>query len=254
VNRAESIQPVTSSNNVIGALTCQVKVNNFLAECVLDTGSGLSLISSRFVEKYNIKKLKWDGPIVTVVTGDTFRIPYASHVNIEILGLELKGSCGIIDDFPHDLLLGVDFLRKTPFLLDFKNFILINPESNVLLTTPVYVMKRSICCSDPGSIIFPEEKNFETGQILRNDRHNGLTCSNEETASSKGVGKIDIIVDGDYASFIKILDEINTGGNEKLLANLDVSRITNTLSKKSSRFDRSLAETDSNGEFAKDVG
>jgi hypothetical protein len=99
---------------------------------------------------------------VTVVTGDKFRIRHASHVNIKILGLELKGFCGIIDEFPHDLLPGVDFLRKTPFLLDFKNFMLINPEYTVLVTTPVYLMKRSICSSNPGSIIFPDEKNFET--------------------------------------------------------------------------------------------
>jgi hypothetical protein len=50
-------QPVTCSNNVIGTFTCQVEVNNYLAQCVLYTGNELSLISSKIV-KGNIQILK----------------------------------------------------------------------------------------------------------------------------------------------------------------------------------------------------
>lgn len=52
-------------------------------------------------------------------------------VDVEILDIVIRIKCGVIDRFSYDLLLGVDFLRKTPFLLDFKNMILFNPQTPV---------------------------------------------------------------------------------------------------------------------------
>ncbi len=36
-----------------------------------------------------------------------------------MLGFTLNGPCGIVDDIPFELLLGMDFLKKTPFLISF---------------------------------------------------------------------------------------------------------------------------------------
>ena len=226
---ADNIQPVTSSKNIIGALTCQVKINNCLAECVLDTGSGLSLISSKFVKRHHIKKIKWEGPLVTVVTGDTFRIPQASQVDIEILGLKLRGSCGIIDGFPHDLLLGVDFLQKTPFLLDFKNFILINPESTALLTTSLYSIQRTISCSDLSTTIFPNEEEFEKGQILGSSGRNSLSDLQGNRVSLSKQKNIEITADENCVSFLKWLEKRAEVKKKVFLTNSNHAGFANVL-------------------------
>lgn len=62
----------------------------------------------------------WVGfPLVTVVTRATLPLPVAAENLVELIGVKLKGKCGFIREFPYDVLLGVDFLRRTPFLLDF---------------------------------------------------------------------------------------------------------------------------------------
>lgn len=63
---------------------------------------------------------------MTTVTGAIFSLPFAAEVVVELLGFGLKGKFGVINDFPYDVLLGMDFLSETPFLLDFSRGLLVN--------------------------------------------------------------------------------------------------------------------------------
>jgi hypothetical protein len=70
------------------------------------------------------------GPLVTVVSGDTFRVHLGCEVEIEILEKKLKGRCGVLNNFPCDILLSLDFLSRTNFILDFNSLELINTDSD----------------------------------------------------------------------------------------------------------------------------
>ena len=119
--------PLTA-REIVGALSYLIEVNNSIpASCVIDTGSGISLISKHFIRKYDIQCCGWDPPLLSVVTGATFSLPLAAEIIINILGFSQKGLCGVIDNFAFDILLGMDFLKNTPLLLDFSNLTLFNP-------------------------------------------------------------------------------------------------------------------------------
>lgn len=43
------------------------------------------------------------------------------------LCMKMKGKCGVFSDFPYGVLLSANFLRKTTFLIDFRNLMLVHP-------------------------------------------------------------------------------------------------------------------------------
>ena len=93
---------------------CKAVVNNRVANVVLDTGSAISTVSGKFSEREGTPLEGWNGPNVTVVTGDAFGIAHALRVAINLLDFGMVGLCGVVKAFPYSLLLVMDFLSKTP--------------------------------------------------------------------------------------------------------------------------------------------
>lgn len=69
-------RPITFAA-VVDALTCSLQVNGYKARAVLDTGSGISLISENFAKNCGFMRCGWDPPppLMKVVTGATFSQP-----------------------------------------------------------------------------------------------------------------------------------------------------------------------------------
>jgi hypothetical protein len=72
------------SINVVGSLFCEVLVEGRPAQLV-DLGSTLTFLSQHFVDRNKLPVFSCIGSLVTVVSGDTFRVPVACEVQIEIL-------------------------------------------------------------------------------------------------------------------------------------------------------------------------
>ena len=83
---------------------------------MIDTGSGICLVSRQFVAKNHIPTVVWKGPTVNAADGNPVAITEACLLEISLLGVTLTGTCGVIN-LAYDALLGNDFLRETPFLL-----------------------------------------------------------------------------------------------------------------------------------------
>lgn len=64
----ESYSPV-SQVDVVGAVQCKVTLSGELAQCIIDTGNGISLVNRSFVAKHRIPTVKWQGPFVMVAEG-----------------------------------------------------------------------------------------------------------------------------------------------------------------------------------------
>ena len=106
-------------------------VENEPAVAVLDTGSAISIINNQFVKKYNLSNVfEWDGPLVQVLSGQIVPLSKQCLVNIEILNHTISISCGVIPQFPHDILLGMDYLSSTPFTLHFNPLLLLRPTQD----------------------------------------------------------------------------------------------------------------------------
>lgn len=138
-----AVVPVWCSE-VIGALSCVVHVNNVDAVAVMDTGSGISLLSDIFATEMKLLRRPWSGPMVTVVSDDTFSIEEEVTVSVELPQRGLSGRCGIIRNSMFDILLGVDFLNQSRFLVDFRNLSLINPEVEVPQSAPLFMMNKLV--------------------------------------------------------------------------------------------------------------
>lgn len=140
-----------------GAVLCKVTLSGELAQCVIDTGSGIFLVNRSFVAKHRIPILKWQGPLVMVADTGILKIHEASMMEIDLLGLSLISMCGVVD-LAFDSLLGMDSLRQTPLLLNFeKMLLLLNPETNENVW--LSCMTRTITC-DSNDVIFSQDKAF----------------------------------------------------------------------------------------------
>lgn len=108
---------------VVGALTRNVQPNGYKTRVVLDTGSGIGLISGKFVESCCLVLCGWDShsPVMSIVTGDTFSLPQAVIVETQLLNIISRGELGVVRGFLCDILLGMDFPKFSPILLDFEN-------------------------------------------------------------------------------------------------------------------------------------
>lgn len=71
---------------------------------------------------------------------DTFSIEEEAQVLVEILGKKISGRCGIIKNDMFEILLGMDFLSKSGFLVDFCSLLLINLEVDVFQSAPLFMI------------------------------------------------------------------------------------------------------------------
>ena len=125
---AEDFRPVYLMN-IFGALMCEILVNRVVAKCVLDTGSGVSIIREDFVNKNKWNLIKWEGPDIGMVTGDIARLDKGCRVLIEILGYLARGVCAVTQNFEYDILIGNDFLYGSPLILSLGTQVLLNARS-----------------------------------------------------------------------------------------------------------------------------
>ena len=65
--------PITGFDRTAGAMTCTVRVNGFEALAVIDSGSGLSVVSRALVDRCHVKPQAYRGPLIATVNGETFR-------------------------------------------------------------------------------------------------------------------------------------------------------------------------------------
>jgi hypothetical protein len=60
------------SNNIVGSLFCEASVEGRPAQAVADSGNTLTFLSQCFVDKCRFPVFSCVGPLVTVVSGETF--------------------------------------------------------------------------------------------------------------------------------------------------------------------------------------
>ena len=92
-----------------------MKVSSISGIAVIDSGSGVCFVSRSFVEKCNLCQIEYDGPVICAVSGDCFKPAFAAVLNIEIATVVVQQKCAVIEVFPFDVLLGVNWMRKTNF-------------------------------------------------------------------------------------------------------------------------------------------
>lgn len=111
-----------------GALLCDGSANGRMVQMVIDTGSGLSLVRRSFPVADASPIFGWEGPSALLVSGQKFHIKEGCRLLVDLLGIRSWHIFGLVDIFPFDILLGTDFLCCTPFLIDLKHGLLINPS------------------------------------------------------------------------------------------------------------------------------
>ena len=124
--------PINSTNrsfHITGALKIQITVNKLVANCLIDTGSGISFLSKTFTEENGWPIINVAGPTAATINGELIKITSACDVEIEILGERYTSHCSIIDNIAFDILVGMDLLNNTDFILDFGSKLLINPRT-----------------------------------------------------------------------------------------------------------------------------
>ena len=154
--------------DVVGAVTCDVVINGKRACAIVDTGSGISLISLQFALKNGIPFSEKEGPCVEVANGAKFKLSYAADVLIELLNFDLRGICWVQDGFRFDILLGVDYLRCTPFMIDFEKRMIVNPRAPRMLSVSYLCMRREDVFDDSRVSSSPPR------QSTRNNNHESV--------------------------------------------------------------------------------
>lgn len=81
--------------------------------------------------------------LMAFVTEATFPLLIATDVEIKILCVKTKGKCGVVSEFPYNVLLNVDLSRTTPFLIELRNLVLVNLGSLECFTIPLFLVGRS---------------------------------------------------------------------------------------------------------------
>lgn len=123
VNTFNRRTPVTiTNNNVYIPVTIHNNGTTVTVEMLLDTGCSTTVINTRLARKLKLKKLYNTKSTVAdgrIVDGASAKINYIkvgpySEQNVEIVYQKHAGSA-------NKGLLGMDFLKKHPFTIDFKN-------------------------------------------------------------------------------------------------------------------------------------
>lgn len=71
--------PLTDAN-IVCAVYCEISLSGFKAYCIVDSGSGISLVSKELVSRNKIPTVQWTGPTAVVVNGSVLEV---RHVQSE---------------------------------------------------------------------------------------------------------------------------------------------------------------------------
>ncbi|XP_053390200.1 uncharacterized protein LOC128553112 [Mercenaria mercenaria] len=109
---------VKSSSNVGSGLYVEAKINGFKANCLIDTGATLSVISSSFLDNNSctVDLENFEKDIVTA-SGSPIEIKGKTKVNIEING-ETSSMPVVVSKIEGDAILGLDFMKARNIVVD----------------------------------------------------------------------------------------------------------------------------------------
>lgn len=138
----------------LGVLTCYVTIGKHSALTVIDTAFGLSLINKSFVVKHGLVTFARKSPSIAPIQGTSFVIDTACNVPVSLFNIVIHETCGVLESFLFDLLLGLPYLRKTPFLIDCKHGKLFNPTNQqsaslCLITMPASARVSQLTIQGP---------------------------------------------------------------------------------------------------------
>ena len=108
------------------------RVNNVDLEIFVDTGAQTTVISKKFAEKANIFKnvdKRYAGKVVGV--GQTTSLGRIWQIPLEIEGRYFVMSAVVLDKFSHEVLLGLDMMKRHRCVIDLVNHNLVFSLENV---------------------------------------------------------------------------------------------------------------------------
>ncbi|RWS00093.1 Retrovirus-related Pol polyprotein from transposon 412-like protein, partial [Dinothrombium tinctorium] len=109
------------AENFSSALFINIKVNSFPTVAVLDTGSGLSVISRHFCDLIKIKRNSKPGVKIRSINNEVIETNGTAQFTIKLGKRKINICAQILDTFPFHLLLGNDVIINEKLLLDFSD-------------------------------------------------------------------------------------------------------------------------------------
>ena len=100
---------------------------------LLDLGSAVSLINQSFLIDHHFTVRRVGGDIVLNTCAGSVSVCWVATGNNQVLDFRKGCQVLVLKGLPYDLILGVDFLRGTPFYIDLEKF-LITRNSGALST------------------------------------------------------------------------------------------------------------------------
>ena len=114
---------------VVGALSCTVMVNGVRTDAVLGSASGVTLLSDDLARRLGIHVSSRQGPAAMVFSGEVKPLSNWGEAVVEFLGFRARGTLGIVEDLPVGLLLGTDYLCRSPLWINFQKLLIWSRES-----------------------------------------------------------------------------------------------------------------------------
>ena len=105
---------ITNKNKI------QIKVSNLHANALVDTGANISVVCSKFLRKItrNPTTSKSEYSFVKGVCNTNHLIKGKTDLEIDVNGLKMPHSFHILENLPHTIILGQDFLETNNAVID----------------------------------------------------------------------------------------------------------------------------------------
>jgi len=114
------------NNNSVQTLnfnSIKVKIFDHFVVALIDSGSGLSVISERLVRKLRLKIENLDrgqNSILIAANGSPINVKGKVSICIKLGGLSVPFDCLVVENLSQNLILGVDFLESTKALINWE--------------------------------------------------------------------------------------------------------------------------------------
>lgn len=153
------------------ALPRTTRIEDEPAIVVLDIG-WKGLISRRYVNRCRLRTESFTGLLILMISRQTVDLRQTCFVSVGITNLKQRGPYGIIDNFPFDIQLGSDYLRRTPFFINFRTLPLMHPRRNA---SPPLLVSKGILNS--GRLVLPHDSTV-SGRTVLNSQEGSYHQSN----------------------------------------------------------------------------
>ena len=117
-DQPQTVDTLATSQNLI---SIKVECHNQLIDAVIDTGSTRNIVSKEFAHSVSLPKIEGETVLLKIANNSLVNPDGKTEIEVKIQEQVLNVEALVVNNFPYQLLLGLQFCEQSGLIIDFNS-------------------------------------------------------------------------------------------------------------------------------------